>query len=239
MTPAVGVAPSLLGYDAVAFDCDGVLLDSNDLKVEAFRRVTRAAGFAPETVEAFSAYQTQNFGTSRHRLFARLLEGAFGAPPPGATLEALLEGFGQAVSAGYLEVDEAPGARALLEALSPAAPLFVVSGSDEAELVEVFEKRGLSRHFRAVFGSPATKTENLARVAEALGMAAPRLLFIGDAEADADAAVASGADFLFASRYSKVRDRLGARALRDGFPTVDVLADLLEPAERAKVRSAL
>lgn len=230
MTSADASPPSLFDYDAIAFDCDGVLLDSNDLKVEAFRRVTRDAGFASEVVEAFSAFQTQNFGTSRHRLFERLLGGQFGPAPADATLEALLDGFGRAVSTGYLEVDEAPGMRRLVETLAPAVPLFVVSGSDEAELLDVFAKRDLSSYFVGVYGSPATKTDNLARVRDVLaqrGIAQPRLLFVGDAEADANAAAEAGADFVFAARYSKVRERLAARAAREGFPAIDVLADLL------------
>lgn len=224
-------------YDAVVFDCDGVLLDSNDLKIEAFRRVLIEAGLDSEVVSAFSAMQTRSFGTSRHRLFDRLLSGEFGRVPPAVTKAHLLDAFGQAVASGYLEVAETEGMAALLDQWSGRVPFFVVSGSDELELVEVFRARGLDRAFLGIFGSPATKIDNLSKVKDIVrgfGIAEPNLLFLGDAEADADAAHAQQADFVFVARYSKVRESMTRRGTEsERFFQIEALSDLLVAAETA------
>jgi phosphoglycolate phosphatase-like HAD superfamily hydrolase len=225
---------ALTDYDAIVFDCDGVLLDSNLLKIESFRSTLRAHAFDDATVEAFSKFQTTNFGMSRHRLFDELLTGRFGSGPV-VTKQILLDTFGVQTSEGYLTVAEAPKLHELLTALSAAVPLFVVSGSDEEELRLVFEKRGLTRYFREIFGSPATKLDNLRRVGQLLNKPAePRLLFVGDAEADADAAQAYGADFLFAAKYSTVRGRMEERARQQGFDTVETISELLPWATRTQ-----
>ncbi|OYX35519.1 MAG: hypothetical protein B7Y99_03135 [Caulobacterales bacterium 32-69-10] len=214
-------------YDAVVFDCDGVLLDTNGMKIDAFKAVVLAAGFDEQTAERFSAFQSVNFGLSRHVLFDRLLGGEFGSAPGHVTKAQLLGAYGDACRRGYLTADQTEGMADLLSSIG--RPLFVVSGSDEAELIEVFERRSLRRHFVCVFGSPTAKFENLQRVRsqlEAAGIRRPRLLFVGDAEADANAAARSGADFVFMARHSTVKDSMTARANAGEFPMVECLTGL-------------
>jgi phosphoglycolate phosphatase-like HAD superfamily hydrolase len=223
------VPADLSEFDAVVFDCDGVLLDSNALKVSAFRKVVAQAGFAPPVVDAFSQFQANNFGTSRHRLFDMLLAGEFG-PVAAVTRDQLLLSFGECCASGYIEVAETEGMQELLNALRAAVPLYIVSGSDEDELCTVMRSRGLADRFFQVFGSPANKIENLARVRADLGArgrAADKLVFIGDAEADLKAAKAVGATFVFMSRHSLVREQLEPRALAGEFAMIECLADLL------------
>ena len=154
---------ALPNWDVIAFDCDGVLLDSNGMKSAAFRATLASAGVAADTAEAFCEHQVRHFGTSRHRLFTDLLAGRFGACPDGLTLEALLQAFGQASRDGYRRVTPTRGAEALLQALS-GRMLYVASGSDERELRQEFDARGWSPHFRAVLGSPRPKVDLLGEV---------------------------------------------------------------------------
>lgn len=212
-------------YDAVVFDCDGVLLDSNDMKVEAFREVARRAGFHSEILDSFSRWQSRNFGLSRYRVFERLIAGEFGEVPPDVTLANLLQLYAVEVVAGYGAVAETEGARDLIASLRKK-PLYVVSGSDEIELREVMEERGFGSFFREIYGSPATKAENLMRVMDALPEGS-RAVFIGDAEADVDAAQSVGLGFIFMAKHSLVLEEMLVRAHQDEFGKVDTLRDLL------------
>jgi phosphoglycolate phosphatase-like HAD superfamily hydrolase len=210
-------------YDSVIFDCDGVLLDSNRLKIDAFREAALASGFNETTVERFSKWQSLNFGTSRYRVFERLLSADFGPVPTSATLDHLLSEFGERVRAGYLDVPEAPGLRDLLEMLA-GLPLYVASGSDEKELREVFQDRGLAVFFREIYGSPTPKSQIVGRIVESSPGA--RAIFVGDAHADADAAQQNSIDFVFLEMLSTVGTSMAIRAGAEGFAAFAGLEEL-------------
>ncbi|SFL38663.1 HAD family hydrolase [Methylorubrum salsuginis] len=217
-------------YAVVVFDCDGVLLDSNDLKTALFREVLASHGFPPAEIEAFSAFQSTNFGLSRYRLFQAALDGRFGAIRP-VPIETLLADFGRRCKNGYLTQPETPGLEAaLVRARQGGRTLYVVSGSDEAELCDVLGARGLAGHFSAIYGSPATKADNLARIRAhrraSGGSDGERILFVGDAFADLQAARESEADFLFMARFSTVRPALEAEARAAGCGVIEDLREL-------------
>ncbi|WP_158250859.1 HAD family hydrolase [Cryobacterium sp. Y82] len=206
------------------FDCDGVLLDSNGMKVSAFRHAARREGFSESTVEAFSAWQSTNFGTSRYSVFSELLAGTFGPVPSRASIDQLLDGYAIEVRAGYMEVPETPGLRNVLVGLRKLL-LFVASGSAETELRSVFKERNLSDNFVEIYGSPRPKAAILAGLSKSYPDA--NFLMVGDAHADADAAFAANMDFAFFAPMSLVADSMSARANREGFPVVFDLNDLI------------
>ena len=210
-------------YDAVIFDCDGVLLDSNRLKVDAFQEVALASGFDETTVREFSTWQSKNFGTSRYRAFERLLSGDFGHVPASATLDGLLSAFGDRVSGGYLYVAEASGLRDLLQMLE-GLPLYVASGSDEQELRAVLRARGLASYFCEVYGSPTPKSRIVNQILEC--STSTRAIFVGDAHADADAAQGNSIDFVFVNALSTVGASMSVRAKAEGFAEFEGLDDL-------------
>jgi phosphoglycolate phosphatase-like HAD superfamily hydrolase len=219
-------------YEAFIFDCDGVLLDSNGLKIRAFRRVLELNGFPPDAVKAGSDWQSTSFGTSRYRLFAEMLSGRFG-PAPKVTLEHLLADFGAECAKGYLAVPETPAIRSVLPILAAQARLYVVSGSDELELREVFRRRDLAQYFSNIFGSPRTKIENVARVMNdymnLAGHKPAKVLFVGDAVADLEAADATGCNFAFMEQYSTVKTVMLDRAKSDGFHVIRDIGALFKP----------
>jgi phosphoglycolate phosphatase-like HAD superfamily hydrolase len=215
---------------AVIFDCDGVLLDSNQLKINAFRQTLTINGFDEQAIAAASVWQSKSFGMSRYHLFKEMMNGRFGVPPE-VTVERLLADFGDLCAEGYLAVPEVPGLRETLLALAGYANLYVVSGSDQEELRSIFHRRNLAEHFVSVFGSPRTKIENIDLVLkshhEAFGVMPRNVLFVGDAVADLDAAVATGCSFAFMAPYSTVKDVMLHRAKEEGFPVIQDLRELM------------
>lgn len=215
---------------AIVFDCDGVLLDSNTLKTACFVEVLQASGFGPADIEAFVVFQRANFGLSRFRLFEALLTWEL-ATRPVVTQAMLLDSYSQAVRARYAFCAPTPGMRAVVADLARRTPLFVVSGSAEGELREVLAERQEAGFFRAIYGSPATKQENLRLVLaelEARDAALDRqsVLFVGDAEADFRAAVDAGLHFVYMDRYSTAQARMRGLASEHGLSTIDTLLDL-------------
>jgi len=85
-------------------------------------------------------------------------------------------------------------------------PWLIVSGGDQAELREVFAKRGMDHLFDAgIFGSPDTKDEILARELASGNIQKPAL-FVGDSQYDYQAACRAGMNFVFVSQWTEVKD---------------------------------
>lgn len=217
-------------HPVVVFDCDGVLLVSNKLKTRIFADAALAAGFDPADAARFGKHVAGNFGTSRYRLFETLLGWDDVLNRPDTNVEALVALYADRLYAEYVRCATTPGMLAILRALRDAGVrMFVVSGSDEAELRRMFAERRLDGFFEGIFGSPTAKTANLIAVADSLGIAAPAgnaLVFIGDAEADYKAASAIGARFIYMDHYSTAKDRMRALQGEQGFERIRDLRPL-------------
>lgn len=226
------MSPRFLGdYDVVGFDCDGVLFDTNLPKLEAFRRVARDYGVGSATVNALVAWQRANFGTPRSAVFQRLCGGYFGVVPASLDADTLARAYGEHVSEIYTADRLVPGVPELLARAAAECDLFVASGGDQVELRAAFRSVDLARYFSAIWGSPGTKSEAIARAkagAIARGGSGSKLLFIGDARADMLAAEGSGCDFVFFRPYSFVADSLSDEALSRGHIVLDDLSSLVE-----------
>lgn len=66
--------PLLSEYEVYIFDCDGVILDSNHLKIEAMKNALEAHFSAQDLTEACVDYFRHNFGKSRFHHVAHFLD---------------------------------------------------------------------------------------------------------------------------------------------------------------------
>lgn len=211
---------------AIALDFDGVVLESAGIKTEAFRCLFPER--SPEEVAAVVAHHLANEGVSRYRKFRHFREEIFGEPYTPEDERDLDERFSALVREGLLTCPFVPGARELLESLSGRVPLYVVSGTPDAELAEIAGLRGVAGAFTALLGSSRAKPERLREVLEREGIEAGELLFVGDAMTDWRAADEVGAIFVGRVRPGEPSPfpQSGVAALVDDMTGV---AGLLEP----------
>lgn len=196
---------SVSHYSTLVFDCDGVVLDSNKVKTEAFYQATWPYGEA--AAQAMVDYHVANGGISRYKKFAYFLEHI--APNyterQASDLVVLLKTYADYVREGLLNCAIAPALEVLRQQTTSARWL-IVSGGDQAELRDVFTSRGIAEWFDGgIFGSPDTKDEILAREINVGNIQQPAL-FLGDSKYDHQAASAAGLDFVFLSGWSEVED---------------------------------
>lgn len=189
-------------YATLVFDCDGVVLNSNRVKTDAFYEAALPYGEA--AAKALVDYHVSNGGISRYKKFAYFIDHLVpGKPGPG--LDELLSSYAVQVREGLMGCEVTPGLQALKES-TPQARWLIVSGGDQAELREVFAERKLDEFFDGgIFGSPDTKDEILARELNR-GNINRSALFLGDSKYDYQAANAAGLDFVFLSQWSEVDD---------------------------------
>lgn len=190
-------------YNALVFDCDGVILNSNRIKTDAFYQSTKAYG--EDAAQALVDYHVQNGGISRYKKFEYFISDILNKDINKSELDALLDAFADEVKQGLLTCSVADGLDELRDK-TPCASWFIVSGGDQSELREVFAERKLDHLFDGgIFGSPDTKDCILAREIKSQKIKKP-CLFIGDSKYDYLAAVKADLDFIFMSEWSEFSD---------------------------------
>lgn len=190
-------------YQAFVFDCDGVVLNSNTIKTQAFYNVANIYG--NKAAKALVDYHVQNGGISRYKKFEYFLTQILSKPLIQDELNELLENFANEVKKALLTCEVAESLQEIKEK-TKYAKWFIVSGGDQNELREVFEKRGLAELFDGgIFGSPDTKDTILKREKENQNIKG-KALFLGDSIYDYTAASKAEMDFVFISGWSEVEN---------------------------------
>jgi HAD superfamily hydrolase (TIGR01549 family) len=217
-----------LACNAIIFDCDGVLFDSNALKIEAFREVL--AGYPQEIVEQFIVYHQTHGGISRYVKLRLFFTDFLQTSVDERKLEELIYEFGNSCQRLYQKAALTPGCLQILETLSPQIPLYVASGSDENELRQVFSWRNLNKYFQEIYGSPKTKQACVSEIILKVG-SNQRILFVGDAESDWQAATSAEINFVFMAGFSDAAKQMLQKAKTENFHVINTLTELL-PLQR-------
>jgi len=187
----------------MVFDCDGVILNSNRVKTQAFYLTAKVYG--ETAAQALVDYHINNGGVSRYKKFSYFLENIVPHAKHDTTLETLVETYAGHVQDGLLDCEVAPGLHELRKKATNTRWL-IVSGGDQAELRKIFAQRDLTKLFDGgIFGSPDTKDEILSRELSR-GNILQQAIFLGDSKYDHQAATAAGLDFIFISGWSEVNN---------------------------------
>lgn len=194
-------ALDLSQYQTLVFDCDGVILNSNNVKTQAFYKA--ALPYGKSAAQALVTYHVNNGGVSRYKKFEFFLRDIIGQnSADSVVLAGLLECYAESVWQGLLDCEVAEGLHQLREQ-SINSRWLIVSGGDQEELRKIFSERNLDHFFDGgIFGSPDNKDVILAREFERNNLMRPGVFF-GDSQYDFESAKRSGLDFVFISGWSE------------------------------------
>lgn len=182
-------------WECVFFDFDGVILDSVNVKTQAFAEMFRPFGSIIEAEVV--AYHLANGGISRYEKFRYYYENILKKKINDRELHRLGKVFSGLVLKRVLTSPFITGALESLHQIKKFnIPAFVASGTPQEEINYIVEKRGLSHFFKEVHGSPRKKNEIISKILEENGFQCSRCLFIGDALSDYNAAMETGIRFL-------------------------------------------
>jgi len=193
----------LRSRESVHFDLDGVLLDSNELKVRCM--IDAIASLGPQIVAPFVDEFRISFGRSRfehfRRLYAHYLHGDelawedFYAIYGGA--------YGALVRARYRDAPLCAHAPSLLWALAElGVPMTVVTGTPTAEAQDVLRSHGLDGAFQAILGGEQHKAVRVREALSLTGSSREGAIVVGDSLADLQAANQNRVSAVFVERYS-------------------------------------
>jgi len=182
-----------VGISLVVFDCDGVILESVDVKTRAFGKIVEEYG--PEAVARMTEYHLTHGGVSRFKKFEWFYDEVLGRKITEEELQALGRKFRQLVFEGVMRSPLVPGIMETLESLHGRLPMYVASGTPNDELLQVLDARNLTLFFKGVYGTPPGKAELLKIIIEQEGIAPNDTLMVGDSSTDLDAAQSCGSSF--------------------------------------------
>ena len=195
-------------YKSLIFDCDGVILNSNKIKTDAFRKVLN--NFDQNAVDEFIKYHQTNGGISRYIKFEYFLNNILPKYERNkVNKEILLMKFLAEYSSNCKSLlckSEVSKNLKKLRRISGKIPWLVVSGGDQNELREVFKHKKIFSYFNGgIYGSPDKKNIIIQREIHNKTIKFPALMF-GDSKLDFVVAKANDIDFLFVTQWTDFED---------------------------------
>lgn len=196
---------------AIIFDFDGVLVESADIKTEAFKEL-----FAdyPQKIKEIVNYHLVNAGVSRYVKFRYIYEHILGKDLSKDKEIELGRRFSQIVWQKILEAPFITGAKEFLDTYKDKYQFFIASGTPEEELQNIINAKRLHSYFKEIHGSPKEKTDIINNIINNYVFDRDEVVYVGDSQSDRIAAEQAG--IVFIERIPELDPKLnGPRKIRD------------------------
>ncbi|MAV90067.1 MAG: haloacid dehalogenase [Bdellovibrionaceae bacterium] len=193
ITSAFPIGKGVLLYQAILFDFDGVIVESVAVKGRGFARLYEDQG--KDAQQRVVRFHEDHGGVSRVEKILHFNK-EFGLPTDEVTLSRYRQRFSDFVLEEVIQCPFVPGAEEFLKNFSGKIPFFIVSATPENELHQILKARNLTPFFKDALGSPTKKPEHVRRLIKTHGFDPKKLLFVGDAMTDLEAAQETGVHFL-------------------------------------------
>lgn len=197
--------PDLSLYKTIVLDCDGVVLNSNQTKIDAYYNTAKRMGGTDAQAQAFVDYHIKLGSIPRNDKIRHYITDIIHEPLTAERFQAFMDTFTVILDETLMQCEIAPALLAL-KAATPQAKWMLMSGGDQAELRQIFPRRGLDALFElGIYGGPIKKNAHLATMI-ADGTIQFPALFIGDSRFDHQASTGAGLDFIFVSDWTDMPD---------------------------------
>ena len=179
---------SLSSINSIVFDFDGVLIDSNVAKRDAYFEIFATLDNGESIVAEVLQQITDG---DRYEIISVILRKS-SCSLQDNELRLMTSKYAQMYNRicedFAITCPEMYGALEALKKLSLNFKLYINSATPEKPLNRIVQKRNWSKHFEGVLGRPRTKFENLKLIIEKEKIQASQMVFIGDQQGDLDAA---------------------------------------------------
>ncbi len=183
-----------MAIKVIVFDFDGTLIDSYQLKYDAYFELFEGSEGDTKTIRAVLA---EMYEESRFVILAEILKrlGTNKEADLNRNVNELAARYNDIVLAGAKSCAEIPGAETMLRFLGDRYKLYVSSTTPDAALKEIVYFRRWSSYFIETFGYPHQKSKTLQHIKERENATGSEVLVIGDGESDRNSAEENGCRF--------------------------------------------
>lgn len=193
-------------YQVYFFDFDGVIINSDRIRVEAFEYALK--NFNDKLISDFLNYHKENGGLSRYNKFDRFRN------LTGSSDEDVINWL--KLYNDYCKEKLIESSLLIKETLSMIKnlnkhnyKLYIVSASDQEELRFIVKSQNIDKYFNGILGSPTTKKENVSNLIlheNKFGFSKKDYILIGDSINDFHAAQENFIDF-FGFGNEKIKNK--------------------------------
>ena len=175
--------------DVFVFDWDGVIVDSLPIKDEGFYKAFLVYG--TDIAARAKKFHIANRGLFRRDKFIRIFREIIGISPTEKQLAEVERVFTKNTYQGAMKASFFHGSSELRHEI-----VYVVSAAPEEEIRNAVLYKGIENYFKGVFGGPEKKSVHLKTIMKQENCRADKLLFIGDALNDYNAALEVACQFI-------------------------------------------
>ncbi len=173
--------------EAVILDFDGVIVESVEIKTNAFAELYRP--FGSGIVRQVIDHHQNNGGISRYEKIRYYHHQFLGIELTELELADWASKFAQHVITQVIEAPYVLGAYEFIIQHYRNYQLFISSGTPEDELKTIIHARQLAPYFDAILGAPDNKFSHLSWILKTYQILPQNIVFVGDATTDRDSAI--------------------------------------------------
>jgi phosphoglycolate phosphatase-like HAD superfamily hydrolase len=194
---------NLSKYKTIIFDCDGVILNSNFQKIEAYRNAAINYGASKIQAEELVAHHVKLTGISRYIKFKYFLKEIMHEEVTDSSMKTLVDNLNEEVINLLKDCEVASGIERL-KIQTQKSTWMVASGGDQEELRFLFKEKKITSYFEGgIFGSPSSKHEIVESKLKQENFLP--VLFLGDSLYDIQTAQKYSLDFIFVYGWTDLR----------------------------------
>mgnify|MGYP006092711849 FL=1 len=211
-------------YNTIIFDCDGVILNSNFQKIEAYRNTAISYGASKIQAEDLVSYHVSLTGISRNVKFKYFLKEIMGEHVTDSSMKKLVDNLNIEVITLLKNCEVASGIEKL-KSHTKKSTWMVASGGDQEELRFLFKEKGIASFFEGgIYGSPSSKHQIVEEKMKDKNFLPT--LFLGDSLYDIQTAQKYKLDFIFIYGWTDLKNWKKI-CNENGLPYVEKIQDLL------------
>lgn len=217
----------LNNIDIHLFDCDGILLDSNSLKVSALEECLMHVG-APKKFIDYSAMEFRaNFGKTRDEHFKSFqnIASEFSFRFSSEALQAAKKKYAELVVDLYKKSQPIESTVEFISNIHEDEKIFVVSASDQSELRDILPLHIPRISKNHIFGGPVSKSENIGRIIKKHDV--KNAVLYGDSVQDGLASLRNKIQFCGVTGHSADGPALELFCIKNGFDCLDNCMEIL------------
>jgi|TARA_B110000003_G_scaffold276089_1_gene320837 HAD superfamily hydrolase (TIGR01549 family) len=194
----------LAKYNTIIFDCDGVILNSNFKKIEAYRNAALEYGASSVQAEELVNHHIELTGISRYIKFKYFLKEIMSEKITDEAMKKLVNYLNEQVLELLKDCEVTSGLRELKNKTKDTSWM-VASGGDQKELRYLFKKNKIDFFFsEGIYGSPSSKHEIIEKKIKNKNFYPA--LFLGDSLYDIQTAKKYNLDFIFVYGWTDLKE---------------------------------
>jgi phosphoglycolate phosphatase-like HAD superfamily hydrolase len=192
----------------IVFDFDGTLIDSNQLKYDAFFELFSSKNHHKQIIKNVLNEILEESRYVILREIIKRLNTEMHEDELDDRVQKLANRYNKIVVDGAKHCNEKPGAKEVLVSLSKRFKLYLSSTTPEVSLKEIVRHRMWTNYFCDIFGYPNDKASIIFKIIKKEGLKPEKLLVVGDGMSDMDSSKRTGCKFFPINRSNSLQKLL-------------------------------